>query len=112
MIIHSNNAHTSNYTGLTVDLRLNEVTYNFTLTARNTTSLLNVKPPQIWLAHDSINYGYTRQLPDVTPWLVASWQLIPGLHLEAEATLAKRKFITSPFLRDTVAGAKPVSTDR
>ncbi|KAF8606483.1 hypothetical protein BDV93DRAFT_604461 [Ceratobasidium sp. AG-I] len=90
------------------DLLLEEVTYNFTMTTRNATSLLNVKPPQIWLAHDSSNSGYTRQLPDVTPWLVASWQLIPGLHLEAETTLAKRKFITSPFLRDTVAGAKPI----
>ena len=79
------------------------------MTTRNATSLLNVKPPQIWLAYDSSNSGYTKQLPDVTPWLVASWQLIPGLHLEAETTLAKRKFIVSPFLRDTVAGAKPVS---
>jgi hypothetical protein len=90
------------------DLRLQEVAYNFTLTFRNMSSFPTLQPPQIWFAHIPDDSSSSRELQAVTPWLVPSWQLIPGLHLEAGTTMTKRKFIASTFLRDIIGGAKLV----
>lgn len=43
-------AHILNCATRIADLGLEEVAYNFTMTARNISSLLDVKPPRIWLA--------------------------------------------------------------
>ncbi|KAG9124074.1 hypothetical protein FRC07_012957 [Ceratobasidium sp. 392] len=43
----------------------------------------------------------------LTPWLVPSWQLTAGIQSAAEMNMAKRNFIKSPFLRDTLGGMKP-----
>lgn len=44
----------------------------------------------------------SRTLHALTPWIVPSWQLNAGCHIQVEASLGKRQFITSSFMRDTV----------
>ncbi|KAF8606315.1 hypothetical protein BDV93DRAFT_554059 [Ceratobasidium sp. AG-I] len=50
----------------------------------------------------------SRILHALTPWIVPSWQLRMGWHVRMEASLVKRKFITSSFMKDTVWGFSPV----
>ncbi|KAG8723306.1 hypothetical protein FRC09_003858 [Ceratobasidium sp. 395] len=63
---------------------------------------LNVGTPDELLPHDNMSYMHA-----MTPWLVPSWQLAAGVHSTAEMNMVKRKFIDSPFLRDTLGGMKP-----
>lgn len=51
----------------------------------------------------------SRVLQALTPWMVPSWQLRTGWHVRMEASVVKRRFITSSFARDTVGGLSPVS---
>ncbi|KAG8781518.1 hypothetical protein FRC12_021829 [Ceratobasidium sp. 428] len=90
------------------NLLVREVAYNLTLIFRNTTSYPTLQPPQIWLTYLPDNSNPNRIMTSAVPWLVPSWQLIPGLHLEAETVMAKRNFIVSPFARDVIGGAKPL----
>ncbi|KAG9099593.1 hypothetical protein FS749_000845 [Ceratobasidium sp. UAMH 11750] len=90
------------------DLLVQEVVYNLTLTFRNTSSFPLLRAPQMWFTYAPSGSNPNRNTPSLIPWLVPSWQLVPGLHLEAEAAMAKRNFITSTFFRDVIGGAKPV----
>ncbi|KAG8724192.1 hypothetical protein FRC09_020853 [Ceratobasidium sp. 395] len=88
--------------------------YNINIRANGSSSSLDgMVLPQIWLnigtpdellPHYNVSYMH-----GITPWLVPSWQLAAGIHSIAEMSMAKRKFIESPFLRDTLGGMKPVS---
>lgn len=80
--------------------------------SNNGTPLDALDLPQFWLTlgsaqdleQDRFNITQIRAL---TPWLVPSWQLAAGIHLRTEIGMAKRNFIDSPFLRDTLGGMKP-----
>ncbi|KAG8793652.1 hypothetical protein FRC12_002136 [Ceratobasidium sp. 428] len=86
--------------------------YNINIRANGSSSSLDgMVLPQIWLnigtpdellPHYNVSYMH-----GITPWLVPSWQLAAGIHSIAEMSMAKRKFIESPFLRDTLGGMKP-----
>ncbi|KAG9122251.1 hypothetical protein FRC07_001462 [Ceratobasidium sp. 392] len=85
--------------------------YDINIRANGSSSLDGVALPQIWLnvgTPDELlpqnNISYMHAL---TPWLVPSWQLTAGVHSVAEVNMAKRNFIKSPFLRDTLGGMKP-----
>lgn len=87
------------------------VAFNISMQSRNASALSITPLLKVWFADTDPTI---QNISDIsgrfsTPNLVASWQLHPGYQWRAEIGLRKRKFITSSFFRDVVAGNNPVS---
>ncbi|QRV94727.1 hypothetical protein RhiJN_22745 [Ceratobasidium sp. AG-Ba] len=63
--------------------------------------------PHIWFASDSPSDSTSGRLDSMVPWLVRSWQPIPGQNVTVEIGFKARNFIVSSFLRDTIGGMSP-----
>lgn len=71
--------------------------------------------PYIWISSkvDSF-YGTNgwkkgQTIETLTPWFAPAWQLQPGFHVEANAEIIIRRFITSSIFNDVVLQRKAVS---
>ncbi|KAF8593644.1 hypothetical protein BDV93DRAFT_566296 [Ceratobasidium sp. AG-I] len=88
-----------------------EINFNIQMQSTEET-LLQSHLPYIWLSNkvDSFRGVFVMEdqiIESLAPWFTPPWQLKPGFHLEANAKLIIRRFISSSILSDVVLQREP-----
>ncbi|KAF8746631.1 hypothetical protein RHS02_00979, partial [Rhizoctonia solani] len=98
----------------------NLVTYHIEVRSMTNNSIVNRDMPDFWISNEQdffpppdLNSSQferrcRRPFDGHAAWLyMPSWRLNPGYHIEAEAQLVTRRFITSSFIHDVLLNSEP-----